>query len=69
LQLGLISQFIKENGVSLNFANLQVQMIAVDEYLQKFLDDMPAMEYLCFIHKLGESTYVRHEQQGWLRLT
>jgi hypothetical protein len=42
-QIGFITGPVKENGISLYFAYLQIQMIAVNYYFKQLLDDVLAM--------------------------
>jgi hypothetical protein len=60
-QIWFFTRPVKENGIALYFAYLQIQMIAVYEYFKQFLDNMLAMYYFRFRHKLSKPAYIGHK--------
>jgi hypothetical protein len=61
-EIGFITWPVKENGITLYFAYLQIQMIAVYYYFKQFLDYVLTMQYFRFRHKLSKPAYIGHKQ-------
>lgn len=45
------------------FRNLKAYLIGVNQYLQQFLDNKPAMFNFCFVDKPCKVTYIRNKKQ------
>src|SRR4030095_5681651 len=60
-QVRFFTRPVKENGISLYFAYLQIQMIAIYNYFKQFLHNVLAVHDFRFRHTLSEAAYIRHK--------